>query len=95
MTPADFIAACVARSVETGAVVTAVDDSGVVLSPVVIPGPVVAELTDLPSTDLVELVRLLEGRFAVVRLLAPEAAARVTSVADVTALQLFTSPETS
>ncbi len=95
MTPADFIAACVARSLETGAVVAAVDDSGVVLSPVVIPGPSVAELTDLPSTDLAELVRLLENRFAVVRMLAPEAAKRVASIADVAALELLTSPETS
>jgi 2-C-methyl-D-erythritol 4-phosphate cytidylyltransferase len=95
MTPAAFIAACVARSAESGAVVAAVDDAGTVLSPVVLPGAVVAELTDLPSTDFAELVRRLEERFAVERLLAPAAAARVSSLADVAALELLTAPETT
>lgn len=94
MTPADFIAACVARSEETGAVVAAVDADGVVLSPVVLPGAVVAELDDLPSTDFTELVRLLEVRFTIEPLLAPAAAARVASSEDVAALGLLTAPGT-
>ena len=64
-----------------------------VLSPVVLPAAVVAELADLPSTDLDELVRRLEAGFAVERLLAPAAAARVSSAADVAALELLTTPE--
>ena len=95
MTPAEFIAACVARSAETGSVVVAVDGAGEVLSPVVLPGEVVAELSGLPSTDFGELVRRLEGRFGVERLLAPAAAARVSSSADVAALALLTTPETT
>ena len=93
MTPADFIARCVSRSVETGAVVVAVDTAGAVLSPVVLPGPVVGQLAALPSTDFTELVRLLEARFTIERVLAPAAAARIASPADVTALELLTTPE--
>ncbi len=93
MTPADFITACVARSAETGAIVVGVDASGAVLSPVVLPGAVVAELDDLPSTDFDELVRRLEARFVVERRVAPRAAARVSSPADVAALELLTAPE--
>ena len=93
MTPADFIAACLARSVETGAVVVGVDAIGTVLSPVVLPAAVVADLTDLPSTDLAELVRHLEARFVVERRVAPPAAARVSSAADVAALERLTAPE--
>ena len=93
MTPAGFIARCVSRAVETGAVVVAVDDAGAVLSPVVLPGPVVGQLSALPSTDFPELVRQLEARFAIERVLAPAAAARVTSPEDVAALELLTTPE--
>ena len=93
MTPAAFIAACVAQSVETGTVVVGVDEAGVVLSPVVLPATVVAALTDLPSTDLAELVSRLEATFVVERLLAPAAAMRVSSAADVAALELLTTPE--
>lgn len=93
MTPAHFISECVARAVATGSVVVAVDDAGVVLSPVVLPGHVVAQLDDLPSTDFAELVRQLERRFAVERLLAPAPAARVASPEDVAALELLTAPE--
>jgi hypothetical protein len=59
----------------------------------VLPGAVVAELADLPSTDFAELVRLLEVRFEVERVPAPAAAARVASLADVAALELLTAPE--
>ncbi|RYC14095.1 hypothetical protein [Nocardioides zhouii] len=93
MTPAAFIAACVARSVETGTVVAGVDEAGTVLSPVVLPATVVAALPDLPSTDLAELVGRLEVAYAVERLVAPAAAARVSSAADVAALELLTMPE--
>ena len=93
MTPARFISECVARAVETGSVVAAVDDAGAVLSPVVLPGSVVAQLDDLPSTDFAELVRRLEVDFTVERLPAPAAAARVASLEDVAALELLTTPE--
>lgn len=93
MTPADFIAACVERSAQTGSVVVGVDQAGVALSPVMLPGAVVAALDELPSTDFTVLVRLLEDSFAVERLLAPAAAARVSSSADVAALELLTAPE--
>ncbi len=93
MTPAVFIAACVARAVETGEVVAGVDAAGAVLSPVVLPAPVVAALPDLPSTDFAELVVHLETRFGIERLLAPTSAARVSSIADVAALELLTAPE--
>lgn len=93
MTPAAFIASCVERSARTGAVVAGVDAAGGVLSPVVLPAGVVADLADLPSTDMPELVRLLAGRYAVDMLPAPTSAARVTSLADVAALELLTTPE--
>ena len=93
MTPAGFIARCVSRAVETGAVVVAVDPAGAMLSPVVLPGAVVGELSGLPSTDFPELVRQLEARFAIERVLAPAAAARVASPEDVAALELLTTPE--
>jgi hypothetical protein len=64
-----------------------------VLSPVVLPGPVVGRLAALPSTDFTELVRLLEARFAIERVLAPAAAARIASLEDVVALELLTTPE--
>ena len=93
MTPADFIASCLARSVESGAVVVGVDAAGTVLSPVVLPGAVVAELPALPSLDFAELVAALDGRFAVERVVAPPAAARVASLDDITALEALTAPE--
>jgi hypothetical protein len=83
----------VSRAAETGAVVVAVDHAGAVLSPVVLPGPVVGQLVALPSTDFTELVRLLEARFTIERVLAPAAAARIASPEDVTALELVTTPE--
>lgn len=93
MTPAAFIADCVSRSAESGVVVAAVGADGEVLSPVVLPGTVVAGLPGLPSTDFAELVRRLEARFEVERVLAPASAARVASPADVAALELLTAPE--
>jgi hypothetical protein len=95
MTPATFIGECLARAVETGAVVAAVDSTGMVLSPVVLPGAVVAELEGLPSLDFAELVRRLEARFVVERVPAPASAARVTSLEDVAALEALTTPETA
>jgi 2-C-methyl-D-erythritol 4-phosphate cytidylyltransferase len=93
MTPAHFIASCLARSVETGAVVVGVDASGTVLSPVVLPGAVVAELPALPSYDFAELVAALDARFAVERVVAPPTAARVTTLDDIAALEALTTPE--
>jgi 2-C-methyl-D-erythritol 4-phosphate cytidylyltransferase len=93
MTPADFIADCVDLAIESGSVVVGVDAAGAVLSPVVIPTAVAAELTDLPSTDLAELVDRLATSYAVERRVAPAAAARVASAADVAALELLTTPE--
>lgn len=92
MTPPSFIAACVDRAVETGAVVVGVDEAGVVLSPVVLPAPVVAALTGVPSTDLARLVELLEASYVVQRRVAPAAAARVSSDADIAALERLTAP---
>ena len=82
MTPADFIAGCVARSIEHDVVVVAVDRDGAVLSPVVLPATVVAELAALPSLDFAELLVELDARFPTERVLAPAAAARVTSLED-------------
>ena len=95
MTPAAFIAECLARSVATGAVVVAVDGAGTVLSPVVLPGAVVAELDELPSLDFAELVSGLEPRFVVERVPAPASAARVDSLEDVAALEALTTPDTT
>ena len=93
MTPASFIADCLARSLDTGAVVVAVDPHGTVLSPVVLPAAVVAALGELPSSDFEVLVRDLEQRFAVERVTAPPAAARVSGAGDVAALEALTTPE--
>lgn len=92
MTPASFIADCVARAVASDAVVVGVDDRGAVLSPVVVPATVAAELGDLPSFDFEELVARLADRFAVERVAAPASAARVTSADDVLALEARTTP---
>jgi hypothetical protein len=69
--------------------------SGTVLSPVVLPGAVVAGLEELPSLDFAELVRALDARFAVERVPAPASAARVASREDVAALEALTTPETT
>lgn len=92
LTPAPFIGDCVRRAVETDAVVVGVDDSGRVLSPVVLPASVVASLDALPSTDFEELVARLEGRATVERVLAPVSAARIGSVEDVAALEALVTP---
>ena len=73
-------------------VVVGVDDSGRVLSPVVLPASVVASLDALPSTDFEELVARLEGRATVERVLAPVSAARIGSVEDVAALEALVTP---
>ena len=93
MTPSGFVRECVDRVVETGTVVAAVDGAGVVLSPVVLPGAVVAALPGLPSLDFAELVARLEEQFPVERVVAPGSAARVSSVEDVAALEVLTTPE--
>lgn len=93
MTPADFIAACLARAVESGAVVVGVDAAGVVLSPVVLPGAVVATLTELPSLDFAELVAALDDRFDLERVVAPAEAARIATAEDLAGLEALTAPE--
>lgn len=93
MTPSGFVRECVDRAVETGTVVVAVDGSGVVLSPVILPGAVVAALPGLPSLDFAELVARLEEQFPVERVVAPASAARVSSLEDVAALEALTTPE--
>jgi 2-C-methyl-D-erythritol 4-phosphate cytidylyltransferase len=93
MTPASFIADCVTRAVTTDTVVVGVDDAGAVLSPVVLPASVVAELAALPSTDFDVLVARLADRFTVERVLAPASAARVASADDVAELELRTTPD--
>lgn len=93
MTPARFITDCLHRAVESGSVVVGVDEEGAVLSPVVLPAPVVAALTELPSLDFARLVELLEARFPLERVLAPVSAARVSSVADLARLEALTRPE--
>ena len=94
MTPASFIAQCLASAVRTGAVVAGAGGSGAVLSPVVLPAQVVGELDGLPSVDLPELVRQLEARFSVQRVPAPASASRVASLEDIAALEALTGPET-
>ncbi len=93
MTPAGFIADCVDLAIESGSVVVGVDAAGVVLSPVVIPAGVAAGLTELPPTDLAALADRLATSHAVERVVAPAAAARVASAADVAALEILTAPE--
>lgn len=93
LTPAPFIATCVARAVEVDAVVVGVDAAGRVLSPVVLPASVVAGLDALPSTDFDELVARLDGAVALERVVAPASAARVGSAEDVAALEALVSPD--
>lgn len=64
-----------------------------VLSPVVLPGSVVAALDELPSLDLAALVGVLRERFAVTFREAPAAASRVRSLDDVRLLEALTRPE--
>lgn len=93
MTPAVFIAQCVARCVATDAIVVGTDAAGALLSPVVLPSSVVAAIDRLPVLDFPQLVDLLEGRFAVERVPAPASAARVATSEDVAALEALTTPE--
>lgn len=99
MTPAEFIASCVARAVDRDVVVVgalpAVDSATPtsVASPVVLPGSVVAALDGLPSLDFAELVAALRERFATELVEAPPAARRVTSTDDVRDLEELTTPE--
>jgi 2-C-methyl-D-erythritol 4-phosphate cytidylyltransferase len=105
MTPASFLAACVATAVERETVVVGVhpvhDGGGAALdraaqasvaSPVVLPAGVVAALNGLPSLDFAELVDALRARFPVTYVEAPPAAARVRSLEEVRALEVFTLP---
>jgi 2-C-methyl-D-erythritol 4-phosphate cytidylyltransferase len=97
MTPPGFIADCLAAARATGQPVVGVDDTGAVLSPVVLPAPAVAGwphvLPHWPSTDLAALVGLLEASYDVQRRVAPPSAARVTSDDDIAALEHLTAPE--
>ncbi|GAA5135157.1 hypothetical protein GCM10023339_72710 [Alloalcanivorax gelatiniphagus] len=93
MTPGWFIAKCLARAVESGAVVVGVDEAGTILSPVVIPPAVLALLEAPPAVDLEALVDVLEPRAVVERHVAPVAAARVSTADDVAALERLTRPE--
>ncbi|WP_210650090.1 hypothetical protein [Nocardioides sp. SYSU D00065] len=95
MTPAPFIAGCVERAVAGGVAVVGVGEAGTALSPVVLPAAVAAELAALPSSDVAELVRELESLGAVDRVVAPLSAARVSSAADVAALERLTAPESA
>ncbi len=113
MTPADFIADCVARAVETGRIVVgvrpvtdtvkSVDDGAVgetvdrealrvVVSPIVLPAPVVAALDGLPTTDFAVLVEWLRGTHGVELVDAPPEARRVASEDDVRLLEALTQP---
>ncbi len=95
MTPASFIASCVARALQAGTVVVGcVTSAGgrVITSPVVLPQEVVAELERGPSSDFDELVAALEARFAVEYAEAPPAGARVSSPADLRLLESLTGP---
>ena len=108
MTPASFIAECVATAVEREVVVVGVrPDAGLpaadgepvgradrvsVASPVVLPAGVVAALDDLPTLDFTDLVTLLRARFPVTFVEAPPSAARVRSLDDVRALEELTLP---
>ena len=62
-----------------------------VASPVVLPASVVASLEGLPSTDFVELVAALRGRYPVELVEAPPSARRVGSLDDVRVLESLTS----
>ena len=93
MTPASFIADCLARSLSSGSVVVGVDRDGTVLSPVVLAPEVVAALDETPVPDFDDLVRSLEARFPVQRVLAPDAAARVRELDDIAALEVLTTPK--
>lgn len=61
-----------------------------VASPVVLPASVVASLEGLPSTDFVELVAALRGRYPVELVEAPPSARRVGSLEDVRVLESLT-----
>lgn len=113
MTPAAFIAGCVARAVETGRIVVgvrpvtdtvkAVGDGAVgetvdrdglraVVSPIVLPGGVVAALDGLPTTDFAVLVEWLRGAHPVELVDAPPEARRVATEDDVRLLEALTRP---
>ncbi|RYB93449.1 hypothetical protein EUA93_03170 [Nocardioides oleivorans] len=93
MTPPEFIAACLAASRETGLPVVGVEESGAVLSPVVLPARVLGTLPQQPSPDLGRLVEVLEASYDVQRRVAPAAAARVASADEIAALERLTTPD--
>jgi hypothetical protein len=99
MTPATFLAACLVRCVESGAVVAAfrpVLDPATegceraVTSPVVLPAAVVAALDDVPSYDFAALVAALDARFDIVWVEAPPDGRRVTTESEVRELEALT-----
>lgn len=111
MTPADFIASCVRRSladdvivvgtrpvtdtikrIADGLVGETVDREGLIsiVSPVVLPPSVVANLAEEPGTDLVALVSSLATSHRVVLLEAPASARRVTSPEEIALLEALT-----
>lgn len=95
MTPASFIAECVARAVEHGRVVVAVRTDqpvgqAAVVSPVVLPAGVVAALEAIPSLDFATMAAALAQRFEVEVVPAPAAARRVGSVDEIRALETAT-----
>ena len=80
------------KVVADGVVGETVDREGLVAvaAPVVLPPSVVAELDDLPTHDLVELVATLRSRYPVELVEAPPAARRVGSEDDVWDLEALT-----
>ncbi|SEC40223.1 2-C-methyl-D-erythritol 4-phosphate cytidylyltransferase [Nocardioides exalbidus] len=94
LTPPDFIVDCLAAARLTGLPVVGVDPAGALLSPVVLPAPVLVSLPAVPLPDLDRLVGLLEASYDVQRRVAPPAAARVATDADIAALERLTVPET-
>jgi 2-C-methyl-D-erythritol 4-phosphate cytidylyltransferase len=63
-----------------------------VVSPVVLPAPVVAALRGVPTSDFAALVADLASRFPVVTLEAPAEARRVAEEGDLRVLEMLTAP---
>ena len=82
------------KVVEGGYVGGTLDREGLlqVVSPVVLPPSVVADLDDLPTTDLAALVVLLAGTHPVTTLEAPATGRRVSAEDDLRLLEALTPP---
>lgn len=82
------------KTVEGRYVGSTIDRTGLlqVVSPVVLPGSVVAALDGIPNTDLAELVTALAERLPVVTLEAPAEARRVADESDLRVLEALTAP---